>query len=62
LRIDQQNELRHRPAGDEQAERRPDVPLEGMRSLRLFETDIITPAESGAVLAFLAALTPAESK
>jgi AcrR family transcriptional regulator len=36
--------------------------LEGMRSLRLFETDIVTPAESDAVLAFLAALTPADPK
>jgi AcrR family transcriptional regulator len=32
--------------------------LEGMRSLRLFETDIVTPAERDAVLSFLAALLP----
>lgn len=31
--------------------------LEGMRSLRLFETDIVTPAEREAVLGFLAMLT-----
>jgi AcrR family transcriptional regulator len=30
--------------------------LEGMRSLRLFETDIVTPAERDAVLGFLAAM------
>jgi AcrR family transcriptional regulator len=34
--------------------------LEGMRSLRLFETDIVTPAEREAVLAFLAAMLTAD--
>ena len=33
---------------------------QGMRSLRLFETDIVTPAESDAVLAFLAAMLNAD--
>lgn len=34
--------------------------LEGMRSLRLFETDIVTPAERDAVLAFLAEMLAAD--
>lgn len=34
--------------------------LEGMRSLRLFETDVVTPAEREAVLAFLAAMLTAD--
>jgi AcrR family transcriptional regulator len=36
--------------------------LEGMRSLRLFETDIVTPAERDAVLAFLTEMLATESK
>jgi AcrR family transcriptional regulator len=35
--------------------------LEGMRSLRLFETDIVTPAERDSVLEYLAGLTPTGS-
>ena len=34
--------------------------LEGMRSLRLFETDIVTPEEQDAVLAFLATMLPTD--
>jgi AcrR family transcriptional regulator len=36
--------------------------IEGMRSLRLFETDIILPDEREAILTFLAAMLPADPK